>query len=124
MKTIIKLTKSITALLIMLMMLQSCTVYKRGNIRLEQVVQNENKVKIEMSSNEKLKFKKVVLEKGDYYGIKKIKGKNKRVPIDMEQIMGIKEKDNFTSVLGTVGTVLLATIGILALVAVIGGGFM
>ncbi len=124
MKTIKKITNSILALFIVVIMLQSCTVYKRVNIRLDQAVQNENKVKVSTETNEKLKFKKVVLEKGDYYGIKIVKGKNERIPIDIEQIKGIKEKDNFTSVLGTVGTVLLATISALGLVAVIGGGFM
>ncbi len=124
MRTFKKLTKQIAKLFILIILLQSCTIYKGGYIRIDQAVQNENKVKVNTKTNEKLKFKKVVLEKGDYYGIKKIKGKNERIPIDMEQIMGIQEKDNFTSVLGTVGTVLLATISVLALVAVIGGGFM
>ncbi len=124
MKTIKKLTKLITALLITLMMLQSCTIYKGGYVRIDQAVQNENKVKINTKTNEKLKFKKVVLENGAYYGVKKVKGKNEKIPIDVDQIYRIKEKDALASTLMTVPTTIIAIFSVASLAFLIGGGGM
>ena len=124
MRTFKKLTKQIAKLFILIILLQSCTIYKGGYVRIDQAVQNENKVKINTKTNEKLKFKKVVLENGAYYGVKKVKGKNEKIPIDVDQIYRIKEKDALASTLMTVPTTIIAIFSVASLAFLIGGGGM
>jgi len=108
MKTLKTQLRPITLFLILLMLLQSCTVYKSATISLDQAVQNQSKVRVKTINNEKFKFKRIGVENGNYYGIKKTKGEMVKTPLNEEFIASVKEKDETASTLGTImlGTVL------------------
>ena len=124
MKTIKLLIKQIVGILILLIIFQSCTIYKKGYIRIDKAVQNENKVKIKMTSNEYLKFKKVIFENDDYYGFDKVKGEYNRIIIDRGQVFSVKEKDDTLSTIVTVSTTIIAILAVASLAFLICGGGM
>ncbi len=54
-------------------------------------------------SNEKLKFKRIGVEGGNYYGVKKVKGNMAKVPLDTNYIKNVKLKDKTLSTILSIG---------------------
>lgn len=111
MKTLKKQLRPITWLLALVMLLQSCTVYKSTSITLDQAVQNESKVKVKTKSAENLKFKRIGVENGNYYGVKKSKGEMVRIPLNENFISSVKEKDKTLSTVLTVALPIAIIVG-------------
>jgi hypothetical protein len=122
MKVIKKQIRPITFLFGILIMLQSCVAYKSQNFTLEEAAKTDSKVKVHTVTNENLKFKRVGVENGQYYGVRKVKGELVKVPLDRTMLNKINVKDKtistiLNSTLGFVGA-----IGALVLVVWIGDG--
>ncbi len=74
MKTIREQISLLSSIFIMLIFFQSCRVYHSKHVPLEEAVKSEKRVKIKTKEQKTLKFNRVVLEEGQFYGIK-VKGK-------------------------------------------------
>ena len=116
MKTIKKQIKPIALLFGLLILLQSCAIYKQTS--LEKAVKLEKKAKIETKGNEILKFQRIGFEDEKFYGIKKIEGEMVKIPLDSTGIKKVMIPDLTLSIVGWVVTPL----GIVMLVFAIGGG--
>ena len=82
--------KNIPCLLIVLMLTQSCVVYQKTPVPIDQAY-NKGKVKVVNTLGSKLFFKNMVLEDKTYFGIQ---GKNKtKTKIDTAQVSAIYLKD-------------------------------
>jgi len=119
MRTVKKYLRTIALILVMIILLQNCTVYKNTSVSLNQAAQNETKVKVKTKNEETLKFKRIALENGTYYGVEKNKDKMSKVSLDPNIILSIHEKDRPTSTLFTVMTVAGSLFVILAGISVI-----
>ena len=86
MKTIKKQIKPIALLFGLLILLQSCVVYKQTS--LEKAVKLEKKVIIITKTDEILKFQRIEFEDENFYGIKKVKGETVKIQLDS---LGIKK---------------------------------
>lgn len=102
MKTIKKQIRPITFLFGILIMLQSCVAYKSQNFTLEEAAKTDSKVKVQTVTNENLKFKRIGVENGQYYGVKKVKGELVKVPLDRTMLNKIKVKDKTLSTILTI----------------------
>ena len=89
MKTPKKWFKTIAIFLIGLILTQSCTVYRRTPVSLEQAAQQNLKAKVETTSNETFKFKYITYEEGQFYGVKKKSGDLVKEPLQEEDITKI-----------------------------------
>ena len=111
MKTLKKQFKSVALILSMLILLQGCTVYKSASVTLEQAANEENKVRLETTSGEKLKFKHIGIDNGEYYGIKKVKGNIVKVPLNSNYIKNVKLKDKTLSTILTIALPIAIIVG-------------
>ncbi len=111
MKTIKKQFKLIALVLSMLILFQGCTVYKSVSISLEKAAQNESKVRVKTKGNERLKFKRIGKDGGQFYGVKKKKGEMTRIPLDSKFIDSIKEKDKTLSTILTIALPIAIIVG-------------
>ena len=102
MKTIKKQIKPIALLFGLLILLQSCSVYKQAS--LEQAVNSEKKVKIITKTDDILKFQRIGFEDEKFYGFKKVKGEMVKIQLDS---LGIKEVSQHDKTLSTVLTIAL-----------------
>jgi hypothetical protein len=91
----------------MLILLQGCTVYKSASVSLEQAALEQTKVKLETKSGEKLKFIRIGVENGNYYGVKKVKGNLVKVPLETNYIKSVKLKDEFQSTVTAISITLI-----------------
>ncbi len=114
MKTIKKQIKPKVLVFVLLILFQSCTVYKSANVSLEQASKKEIKTKIITSSDEKLKFKFIQTDQGKYYGVKKIEGEIVKTPLNEQYIKKIVLKDKTLSLILTIAIPLVLIIGGLA----------
>ncbi len=117
MRTFKKLTKQKAKLFILIILLQSCTIYKGAFVGLDQAVQNETNVKIKTNTKEKLKFKKIVFENGNYFGVDKLKGEIAKIPLTQKDIKSIQEKNKSSS---TIAIIVGSFFGLFIVYAVVG----
>ena len=75
MKTLKKWLKTIALFLTALILFQSCSVYKTP-VTLEQAVLEQKEVKITTASDESVKYKYIVYEDGQFYGVKNNPGED------------------------------------------------
>ncbi len=102
MKTIKKQLKSVSLILSILILFQGCTVYKSSYVTLDEASKAEKKVKVETKSGENFKFKRIGVENGNYYGVKRSKGNIVKVPLDTNFIKNVYLKDKTMSTILTI----------------------
>ena len=81
MKTLKTPLKIIAIFFIAITLLQSCVAYSKNPVSLLQAEQSKKRVKMKTSSNQTYKFKQIVLEEEQFYGLKKEKGEIVRIAI-------------------------------------------
>lgn len=116
MKSIKKYLRTIASILVLLILLQSCTVYRKTPISLNQAIESESEVKVKTIMNAKtFKFNRISEENGNFYGIKKGEDKIVKTPLDSKNILSIREKDRSASTILTivviVGSIMAVLIG-------------
>ena len=116
MKTIKRHMKIVPLFLSAFIFLQSCTVYKSADITLEQALKNESKIKVTTNNNDRLKFNKIGIEDGKFYGEKKSKGLIVKTPLNRNFINKINEKHKAWSTIISIGMPLGIVFGVLAIV--------
>ncbi len=116
----------ITLLFAFIMLFRGCTVYKSMPVSLEQAVKNETKVKVKTKSGKKLKFKRIEIEKGNYYGVKYFQGKMEKIYLEPKFIDSINEKDKTLSIILSIGILVTVNGGLflLAISDVGSGGYV
>ena len=79
--------------LTVLMLLQSCTIYRKMPVSIDEAVATNNSVKVYTTENEKYKFKRLVKEDDKIYGISHINGPNaKKFTNSIEEIYRSKSQ--------------------------------
>lgn len=100
-------------LLSLLLIMQSCQVYKTSSISLEEATLSKEKVKVKTTIGERLKFNEIDKEEGLYYGIKKKKGELEKVPLNQEFIIGVYPKNRPLSTISTIVLPIGIIVGVL-----------
>ena len=103
--------KFIGTLLSILILFQSCRVYHATSVTLKQAVMEEKRVKVRMKNMEKFRFQRIGFESGQFYGVKRIKGKIVRIPLSQEEIGYIKLHNKTWSVIYGIITGVVITYG-------------
>ena len=114
MKAIKKQFKSIALTLCMLILLQSCSVYKSANVTLEEAVIAKAKVRVIKKNGEKVKYFRLTFEDGQYKSIEKIGGGSIKTELAVNDIEKVQLKDK----------VLSTVLSILPVVVIYGGLFL
>jgi len=114
MKAIKEQLRPITWLLAVVMVFQSCTVYKSSPITLDEASKANDKVRIYKRNGDKVKYAKiVVLNDGNFYGVKKEKHLLNNILINQNDIDKIQLKDKTMSTILTVA-IPVVIIGVIA----------
>jgi len=112
MKTLKKRSQCLGILLVVVLLFQSCQVYKSKSSTLDEAVASNQRVKIHSISGERIKYKKIIKKEGLYYGLVK----KDTVKINTSEIARLRLKDH---ALSTVYTVLVSAVsGLVMLVLV------
>ena len=98
-----------------LILFQGCTVYKSANYTLDEAVISETKAKVETNNNQTLKFKRIGLADGKYYGVKEIKGLIVKTPLNEKYINKVRLKDKTMSTILTVAIPVVIIASVLAI---------
>ena len=101
----------------LLMMFQSCKVYYKDYTTLEEAAHQGKETKIITTKNKTLKFKSVILEDGNYYGIKKMKGESIKVPIDLHNVKSVNILNENVSTIVSIVLPLAIIIGGLVIIS-------
>ncbi|MBT8274216.1 MAG: hypothetical protein KJO77_10440 [Bacteroidia bacterium] len=112
MKTLGKQFKRLALFLSLLILFQSCVIYKKGNFNLDDAVYSNSKSEVLTNFDVNYKFKRIVQEEGNYYGLKKVKGDYEKTTLNPSDIKRVRIKDKFLSTILTI----LVPIGVLTVI--------
>ncbi|MFV5702923.1 hypothetical protein ACM55F_13710 [Flavobacterium sp. XS2P12] len=108
-------TKTVCFLLVIALMLQSCSVYKKTPVTLEEAATTDRKVLVIKSDNTKLKFKRIEQTDGIYYGLLKTRAGIERIPLTESDLKTIRVLDKTATTVGNVAIV-VGSLGVVLLV--------
>ncbi len=91
MKALRKWLKTFALFLTALILFQSCSVYKTP-VTLEQAVLGQKEVKITTASDETVKYKYIVYEDGQFYGVKNNPGEEVKFAINVDEVYEVLAK--------------------------------
>ena len=113
MKTIKIHLKIVAFLIFSMILLQGCTVYKSTTVNLDEAYKSNTKAKVLTIDNQTLKFKRINLIDGKYYGISKNPSKFENMFLDKNNINSIKVKNKTASTIINVGVPIVVVGGII-----------
>ncbi len=87
MTTIKNQIRIVSIVLTCLILFQSCRVYHKENVSLSKAVTEQRRVRLMTKDGKKLKFKRIILNGNQYYGVKSLKSD---APHTLIQPNGIK----------------------------------
>ncbi len=93
--------------LALVLMLQSCAVYKTNPVSIEQAEKAHKRVLMVRSNGQKIKLKKVITEEGKYYGITTVHGQRTKILLDEKDIKTLRPIDRSATTIGNVSIVVL-----------------
>ncbi|WPR72585.1 hypothetical protein SLW70_05460 [Flavobacterium sp. NG2] len=106
--------RTICHLLAILFTLQSCSIYKKTSITLDEAERTNLKTLVVTSDNKKNEYFQIVKIDSNYYGEKKLNGKIEKIPLSKAEIKNIRVLNKTATVLvntailaGTAGAILL-----------------
>lgn len=105
MKTLKTSLKSMALFFMALTLLQSCVVYERTPVSLQQAEESKQRVKLKTSSNQTYNFQQIVREEEAFYGLKKEKGGMARIAINDQVDHQVFVQSNRKSTWATVGVI-------------------
>lgn len=93
-------------------MLQSCSVYKKTPVTIDEAAKSNSRILIRRTDDTKLKLKRIENVDGAYFGVKRIDGKIVSLPLDEKNLKSIRVLDKTKTTLGNVSIVVL-TLGVI-----------
>ena len=115
-KKLKKSLKVIALILSALILFQSCATYKTP-VTLKQAAQEEKAVKIITVDDDTYKYKYIVFEDGQFFGVKDNPGEDVKFPINADEVYEVFEKKGrfpTWAIIVIAGGVLLGVIAIIA----------
>lgn len=109
-------TKLVCWFLAILLVLQSCTVYKTASISIPVAAQINEKVLVKTTTINRLKLDRIEKKDTAYYGIKTIRGQKTAIPLNEKDILSIHPYDKSRS---NTATWLLALVPVLVAIIVL-----
>ncbi len=117
MKTLKNHLKVVALFFSVLILLQGCTVYKSSSVTLDEAYRTTGKARVKTNDNKTQTFVRIGVDDGEYYGVKKNKGKYEKIPLDEKDISFVKLKDYTLSSILTIGGIAVVVVaGIILLV--------
>jgi hypothetical protein len=107
--------KTICLLLVIALIIQSCSVYKKTTVTLNEAATADRKVLVVKTDNTKLKFTRIEQIDGIYYGRLKTKGGTKKISLTESDLKTIRVLDKTATTIGNVAIV-VGSLGIVLLV--------
>jgi PBP1b-binding outer membrane lipoprotein LpoB len=112
-------SKIVCVLLIFVLMLQSCAVYQKTAVSVDEAVTSKRKVLITTTDGAKLKLKKVEQIEGKYFGIVKLDSKTEKIILIENDIRTIRILNKTATTLSNIGIIAGSTLVISSIVAVV-----
>ena len=98
-----------------LIILQSCAVYQKAPVSLEQASKQDVRAKIKTKTNESFLVLKIIYEDDKYYGLQKVNGEKIRITLHADDINSIRLHDKTLSTVLSIGMpfgIVLEVIGV------------
>lgn len=119
MKITILKNRLVSLLLVFTLSLQSCSVYKKTAVTLNEAEKANLKTLVITTDNTKHRYSRIIKINDNYYGEVKTKGKIETILLSEEEIKSIRILDKTSSAIGNIAIVLVSVGGIYLIVSLI-----
>ncbi len=117
MKYVQKPVKTYVFAISLILFLQSCGVYYKSPISLDEAVKQAGKVKIRTAEGKKIKYKKIIQSDDQFFGKKRKSGKWVQVPLNPADIQSVRLKNKSASTWVTVSSIVVPVGALIILLA-------
>ena len=97
--------KTVCFFLVIALTLQSCSVYQKTPVTLNDAATANRRILIVKTDNTKIKFKKIEQIDGVYYGLIKTKGRIEKIMLTESDVKSIRILDKTATTLGNVAII-------------------
>ena len=97
--------KTVCFFLVIALTLQSCSVYQKTPVTLNDAATANRRILIVKTDNTKIKFKKIEQIDGVYYGLIKTKGRIEKIVLTESDVKSIRILDKTATTLGNVAII-------------------
>ena len=97
--------KTVCFFLVIALTLQSCSVYQKTTVTLNDAATANRRILIVKTDNTKIKFKKIEQIDGVYYGLIKTKGRIEKIMLTESDVKSIRILDKTATTLGNVAII-------------------
>ena len=113
MKKIRKQIEQLVLLFASLIILQSCAVYQKTPVSLEQASKQDVRAKIKTKTNESFLVLKIIYEDDKYFGLQRVNGEKIRITLHADDINSIRLHDKTLSTVLSIGMPLGIVLGVI-----------
>ena len=107
--------KTVCFFLVIALTLQSCSVYQKTPVTLNDAATANRRILIVKTDNTKIKFKKIEQIDGVYFGLIKTKGRIEKIMLTESDVKNIRILDKTATTVGNVA-IIVGSLGIVVLV--------
>ena len=90
-------------LLAVMLVLQSCSIYQKTPVSLNEAAAAQTRVLVTRTNEQKVRFKRIEQIDGSYFGRKNVKGENVKIPLTESDIKSVRVLDKSKTALANVG---------------------
>jgi hypothetical protein len=112
METLKKRLKTNALFLSVIIIFQSCVAYHTTS-SLEKASEEQIRTKLTKTNGERIKYKYITYEEGQFYGMNKKSGEWIKTPLDQKDISKVKSEDKGATIIGTTVLSAIALYGLL-----------
>ncbi len=116
MKSKLHNAKLVCWFLTILIVLQSCTVYKSSSISIAEAAQTNKKILVKTTAINRLKLDRIEKKDTAYYGIKTIRQQVTSIPLKETDIISIRPYDKSRSKTATLALIFIPFLVVIAIV--------
>lgn len=99
MQTITVNTGRVGVLMALLILFQSCRVYRQKTVSLEDAVESGKRVRIKTYDGRTLKFKEIIFKDGEFFGVKNKYSGIEITPLNPSELVKIQPKNEILSLI-------------------------
>jgi hypothetical protein len=108
--------KVVSVVLVLSLMFQSCAVYRRKSVSLEEAAKTEHRILMIRTNDQKVRLKRIENIDGIYYGLTRVKGEKVKLKLDEKDIKALRPINRGLTTMGNFGIVALSLVAIVVVI--------
>ena len=108
--------KWVSVVLVLSILFQSCAVYRRKSVSLDEAAKTEHRILMIRANDQKVRLKRIEQIDGAYYGVMRVHGKKTKIKLDENDIKKLRPLNRGLTAMGNFGIVLGSLVAVVVII--------